>query len=150
MGKKPSVECILCAVRDRDPAVALLEVHRSNGIIISVNLYPYTSGHLIIFPERHIADIRELTREETAHINSLLTTAMDILDRQYRPAGYNIGYNIGDAGGASIPHLHMHVVPRYGKELGVVDILSGSKIIIENPKRTHEKLSHAFREVAEP
>ncbi len=148
MEKKTSVDCILCAIRDKNPEVALLEVFRANGLIVSVNLYPYTSGHVIIFPERHVNDPRHLTPEESENMHSMMKLSMDGIDNKYAPAGYNIGYNVGNAGGASIPHLHLHVVPRYGKELGIVDILSGSKIIIEDPTITHRKLTEAFREVS--
>jgi ATP adenylyltransferase len=60
------------------------------------------------------------------------------------PSGYNIGYNVGEASGASIEHLHQHVVPRYSRELGFVDITAGAKIIIEDPEVTLQNLKAAF------
>jgi hypothetical protein len=62
----------------------------------------------------------------------------------YSPQGYNIGWNIGDASGASISHLHMHVVPRYHRELGFIDIIGGAKIIVEDPEVTRDSLRAAF------
>lgn len=145
MGKdKRGVDCLLCAIIGGNKNVDVLEVFRDDLFVISVNLYPYTSGHLIIFPQRHLLDIRELTKKEVIRLYELMRTSMDIQDRLYHPSGYNIGFNLGTAGGASIPHIHMHVVPRYQKELGFVDILSGEKIIIEDPRVTMEKLRNEF------
>jgi ATP adenylyltransferase len=76
----------------------------------------------------------------------LLNHSLTALDKIYQPAGYNIGYNVGEASGASIPHLHQHVVPRYSRELGFVDITAGAKIIIEDPAVTLEKLKKVFLE----
>ncbi len=70
--------------------------------------------------------------------------ALDVLTAEYKPAGFNVGYNVGAAAGASIPHLHLHVVPRYPRELGVIDILSGAKIVIEDPEKTRRRLRAAF------
>ncbi|MFH1859469.1 MAG: HIT domain-containing protein [bacterium] len=146
LGEKPKVSCILCAVRDRDEKVVQLDVYRSKDIIISLNLYPYNPGHVMIFPNRHIKDIRELNTEETFQIQSLTIKTLDVLDRLYSPHGYNIGYNMGNIAGASIEHLHLHIVPRYKNELGFVDILSNSKIIVEDPRKTLERLREAYAE----
>ncbi len=143
-GKKADDCCILCAVRDKDPAVVSLEVYRESGFIVSLNLYPYNPGHLMIFPERHFEDIREMTNDEQSAFHSVCRSVMDIIDREYKPQGYNIGFNIGKGSGASIPHLHCHIVPRYEGELGFIDIIGGSKVYIEDPKETFSRLKKAF------
>ncbi|MEK7274676.1 MAG: HIT domain-containing protein [Candidatus Desantisbacteria bacterium] len=148
LGEKPKVDCILCAIRDRDEKVVQIDVYRSQDMIISLNLYPYNPGHVMIFPNRHIKDIRELNEEETNQIQSLTIKTLDVLDRLYAPSGYNIGYNMGNVAGASIEHLHLHIVPRYKNELGFVDILSNSKIIVEDPRKTLERLREAYADVA--
>jgi ATP adenylyltransferase len=95
---------------------------------------------------RHIVDPRDYHPEELLHMQSLLKKTLDVLDKLYSPEGYNIGYNVGEASGASIPHLHQHVVPRYPRELGFVDITAGAKIIIEDPTQTLENLKLAFKD----
>lgn len=142
--KRPDVDCILCAVRDSHPDVAKLEVFRSKYTIASVNLYPYNSGHLLIFPIRHIQDIRELTRNEVLDIELVTRAAIDIIQELYSPSGFNVGYNLGSYSGASIPHIHRHVIPRYPNEIGFVDLVGGAKIIIEDPKETMVRLKDAF------
>ena len=141
---KKSENCILCGVRDKSPDVESLEVFRKNGFIVSVNLYPYNPGHLLIFPERHVEDIRDLTIEEQVSFDEMTILAMNVLEAEYKPQGFNIGLNIGKASGASIEHLHKHIVPRYINELGFIDIVAGAKIYIEDPKETLNRLKKAF------
>jgi ATP adenylyltransferase len=141
---RPQGKCILCAVAAGDPEVVSLELARADGFLISLNLYPYNPGHVMIFPARHAEDPRDLTDEEGAALHSLQKAALDVLTRVYEPAGFNIGYNLGNAAGASIPHLHLHIVPRYANELGVMEILSGAKILIEDPQATQTRLRTAF------
>jgi ATP adenylyltransferase len=137
-------QCILCDVARGVGDVVSLEIARQDDFIITLNLYPYNPGHVMIFPARHVEDPRELSRDEHAQLSRLQNLALDVLTAEYEPAGFNVGYNVGAAAGASIPHLHLHVVPRYPRELGVVDILSGAKIVIEDPEKTRRRLRAAF------
>ncbi len=113
---------------------------------VALNLYPYNPGHLMIFPNRHIENIEELFRDEVIEMHRLTVLSIKVLQKNYHSQGFNIGYNLGDSSGASIKHLHRHIVPRYKNELGFVDILGGSKIFVEDPKHALEKLKKAFRE----
>jgi len=136
--------CILCGIAGGDARVVNLEVGRADGFIVTLNLYPYNPGHVMIFPACHVEDPRELSSAEHAALARLQNITLDVLGREYAPAGFNVGYNLGAAGGASIAHLHLHVVPRFKNELGVVDILSGAKILIEDPGETQSRLRRAF------
>jgi len=142
--EKPDVECILCSIRDRDPDVKSLEVHRDRGCVTVLNLYPYNPGHLMVFPKRHVLEPADLDHEEALDLFDSINLAMGVLRERYRPRGFNVGYNIGDCSGASIPHLHAHVVPRYSSELGFVDIISGSKVLIEDPNTYVEEIRRGF------
>ncbi|HCL57872.1 MAG TPA: histidine triad (HIT) protein [Spirochaetia bacterium] len=137
--------CILCKIIEKDSQVFNLLVYEGKKAAVTLNLYPYNAGHLMIFPMRHIEDIREMSKEEEDEISILTKISMNLLDKIYSPGGYNLGYNIGKASGASIAHIHRHVVPRFPNELGFIDILSGSKIIVEDPKQTLLKLKEFFR-----
>ncbi len=144
-GERPKVECIFCSIINKDREVQKLLVFEGKHSVISVNKYPYNSGHLLICPKRHIIDCRELTDEEELELQLLLRRSLDVLDSLYSPSGYNIGYNIGEFAGASLPHLHMHVIPRYPNELGFVDIVGGAKIVVEDPAQTMQNLKKAFK-----
>jgi len=142
--RKKDKGCILCRLRDGDPDVTETIIHRAENIAVCVNLYPYNPGHLLIFPLRHVEDLRNLEGPERSSIDQTLDKALTILDSLYAPAGYNIGYNMGPASGASIPHLHLHVIPRYPKEIGIAELLGGKRILVEDPVRTRERLGEAF------
>ena len=143
-GERPNVECILCAVVERNDEVIQLDVHRSKLFVVTLNLYPYAPGHLVVFPKRHITDLRMLNDEEALELHKVQNLCLDVLETLYTPHGFNLGYNIGQAGGASIEHLHLHIVPRYRRELGFIDIIGGAKIIIEDPNVSLSRMREAF------
>lgn len=143
-GKRPAVDCILCSVAADDPRVDNLVVHRGEGLFVTLNLYPYNPAHLMIVPERHCEDPRELSDEEALAMHRMQKLAMGVLEREYAPEGFNIGYNVGGSSGASIDHLHLQIVPRYATEIGFFDIFSDSRVIVEEPRVTRDRLRDAF------
>lgn len=145
-GNRPKVDCILCSVIRGDDMVDRLEVFRDDLFIITVNLYPYNPGHVMVVPLRHICDPRELTEEEAARFFQLQSRCLDVIESLYHPHGFNVGYNLGPFGGASLEHLHLHIVPRFKNELGFLDILAGTRTFVGEPREMVEKISRAFNE----
>ncbi|GIW21543.1 MAG: hydrolase [Candidatus Sericytochromatia bacterium] len=143
-GKRPNVKCILCSVVNKDPKVDKLDIYSSENFIISVNLYPYNPGHLMIFPKKHIESVVELNDNEVLELHKLQVMSINILKENYNAQAFNIGYNIGLNSGASIEHLHLHIVPRYPREVGFIDVISGTRIIVEDPINTVNKLKKLF------
>jgi len=146
-GNRPSVECILCSIIKKQKEVVNLLVFEGAHTFICVNKFPYNSGHILICPKRHLIDYRELNRAEEDEIHLLMRESLTILDRLYAPNGYNIGFNTGDFSGASLPHLHMHIIPRYRNELGFIDIIGGAKIVVEDPNQTMKRLRGEFNKL---
>lgn len=122
-----------------------LKVYEDNLLFIVLNLYPYNPAHSMIVPNRHILRFIELTKEEIIHINRAIQGFQLLLDDLYNPKGYNIGINEGNAG-ASIPHLHVHIVPRYGAELGFIDIIGQTRIAIEGLDSVRQKIENKITE----
>ena len=141
--KKP-LGCILCLIRDGSEDVDRLIVCENEYIMVSLNLYPYNPGHLILFTKRHITDVRTMNEDERREMDGTVNHCLDILDRTYSPAGYNIGYNIGLVAGGSIEHLHLHIIPRYHNEIGIAELIGGKKVLVQNPLESLELLKKAF------
>lgn len=144
-GKKPR-GCILCLVAAGDPEAQSLTVFEGELVLVSLNLYPYNPGHLLIFPRRHVVDLRQLTIQERDEMDRLTRLSCDILDRTHHPGGYNIGCNMGLVAGASIDHLHQHIIPRYPREIGIAELLAGKRVIVQNLLETRRILKAAFAE----
>jgi ATP adenylyltransferase len=142
--KKEDGACILCAIKDKDPDFSALEVFRSKHVIVTVNLYPYTSGHVMVFPKRHCETLTELTEEEALDLHRVTVKTLRIIEEAYQPHGFNIGYNLGSGSGASIRHIHQHIVPRYTNELGFIDVLAGDRIIVVDPCEVLSTLKEKF------
>ncbi len=143
-GEKPAVECILCAIRDKNPLVKDLTLFRNNSLIVALNLYPFNPGHLMIFPSRHVETISGLTEAEVLGMHKLLKSSIEIIDNEFSPQGYNVGYNLGNGSGASVSHIHQHLVPRYNNEVGFLDVFSGTRVIVMDPVEVMEKLKKKF------
>ena len=138
--------CILCLIAEGSDQVDNLSVWENDHFLVTVNLYPYNPAHLLLAPKRHVVDVRELGEEEERQLNALQRQVLDLLDSLYSPAGYNIGYNMGRPAGASIEHLHLHIIPRYPHETGIADLIAGKRVLVEDPRTTTERLREALRQ----
>lgn len=138
--ERPNVECILCSVRDNDERVEVLKVYQDEILFVCLNLYPYNPAHMLIVPMRHVECYIALEKEEMMRISRAIQGLQMLLDDLYSPKGYNIGMNEGESAGGSIKHLHFHLVPRYGSELGYIDIVGKTRIVVEGLKSVKKKL----------
>jgi ATP adenylyltransferase len=142
--KDKSNICTLCMIRDSNPAVIDCSVHESENFIVSMNLYPYNPGHVIVFPKEHFTDIREFQQNQRRELDSLIDICLNVLDATYHPSGYNIGYNMGPVAGASIDHIHLHIIPRYPREIGIAELIAGKRVMVEDPVITSKRLKTEF------
>lgn len=103
--------CPFCTIApDRTVAAAPLAFAIRDG-------FPISPGHTLIIPRRHVGSWFEATAEEQKAITTLLDACKSLLDREFQPAAYNIGINDGPAAGQTVPHLHVHLIPRYPGDL---------------------------------
>jgi ATP adenylyltransferase len=131
--------CIFC-----DPEEELL-VHRGDLALVVLNKFPYSSGHLLVAPHRHVGDYGALTAEEAAEVHLLAARGIDALRAEYSPHGFNLGWNIGRVAGAGIEdHVHQHVVPRWNGDTSFMPVLGDVKVLPEHLLRTVERLRLHF------
>jgi ATP adenylyltransferase len=145
-GESPaSTECILC-VRGREaPDTANLVLHRGVTCYIIMNLYPYNTGHLMIVPYLHSADLSSLELATADELFGLTRHSVTVLTEALAPHGFNIGMNLGRTAGAGIDeHLHMHIVPRWNGDANFMPIVGGTKLIPEALDQTYAKLRPLF------
>jgi ATP adenylyltransferase len=100
------LECIFCR-----PGRTIL-AENASGIAV-FDKHPVSPGHVLIIPRRHATTVFDLTDEEYADCFRLARDVRPILEEKFKPDGYNIGANCGEAGGQSVWHAHIHVIPRY-------------------------------------
>ena len=107
-------------------------VRRGRWSFAILNVFPYTTGHLLVVPYREVADLEQLTGEETTELWSLVTEAVRAAKGAYRPGGVNVGLNLGRAAGGSVnEHLHVHVVPRWSGDGNFLTSVANARTLPE-------------------
>ncbi len=120
---------------------AALIVYRSPLSYLILNRFPYNPGHLLAIPYRDVADIEELTAEESADLFRTLTHGKRLLKAALSPDGFNIGFNLGSAAGGSISHLHGHIVPRWAGDNNFMPVLGQTRILPQALDSMWERLT---------
>jgi len=142
---KGSGGCIFCDhLAESDDEGANI-VYRGRQAFVILNAFPYNSGHLMVAPLRHAADLHELSAEERHELMDLTTEAIEIVRAAMRPEGFNVGVNLGEVAGAGVPgHVHVHVVPRWGGDTNFMPVVGETKVLPEMLADTAAKLRPGF------
>ncbi len=137
--------CIFCeALKKEDPDPFILYRGEKNFVIM--NLYPYTPGHLMIAPFRHIQNFEEAEKEESNEMMELAKASIKILKSYFSPDGFNIGMNIGKSAGAGeIGHYHLHVVPRWEGDSNFMAVFSKTKVVSQEVNKLYQELLPYFK-----
>lgn len=139
-------ECIFCQVlklkNDREAFILFRGVHN----FIVLNKYPYTTGHLMIAPYKHLASFEQAKKELTDEMTDLIKLSLKALKKKYRPHGFNTGMNLGQSAGAGVAdHYHLHVIPRWTGDSNFMPIVGKTKVMIEDLKTTYDQLLPLFQ-----
>lgn len=139
----PAPGCIFCrAAADEDETLLLW---RGERVLAMLNRFPYTSGHVMVAPRQHVADLGELDAVTLADMMGLAQRVFRALQATYRPHGCNLGMNLGEAAGAGIvDHLHLHVVPRWRGDTSFMSVAGGVRVLPEDLPVTCSKLREAL------
>jgi ATP adenylyltransferase len=146
--------CFLCAIA-ADAAGAQdepnLVVYRGTHGFVVLNRFPYNSGHLMVAPYAHSGDLAALSPDAGHELFDLTRQAVDALQAEYHPDGFNVGLNLGIAAGAGLPgHLHVHAVPRWSGDTNFMPVLGNTKVLPEALDETWARLKARLSRPAAP
>jgi ATP adenylyltransferase len=133
--------CVFCHILKENQDAHNLVLSRGRNSYVILNLFPYTSGHMLIVVNRHISFLSEANSEELHEIIALSQQCESALRREYHPNGFNVGFNLGRAAGAGIEHhLHMHVLPRWVGDSNFVSVVGETRVLPEELPATYRRL----------
>jgi ATP adenylyltransferase len=142
-GEKPD-ECIFCSKPKLDDESALI-VRRADHCFVMLNAFPYTSGHVMIAPYRHTADLAELDAPTAGELMALTQESIKAIRSAYGPEGFNVGANLGTVAGAGVAdHVHVHVVPRWEGDTNFMSVIGEVRVLPEALEDTQRSLKEAF------
>src|SRR5438093_12761792 len=144
---KNTQECVFCVGEavEHDEENFILFRGKHNFVIL--NIFPYTTGHLLISPYRHLSDFSDCPPGLLAEMMDLAGQSKLAIERSYHPDGFNLGMNLGKCAGAGVEHhLHFHVVPRWIGDANFMSIVGESRVLPESLEITYQKLRDFFKE----
>ncbi|MBW3611359.1 MAG: HIT domain-containing protein [Actinobacteria bacterium] len=138
--------CVFCRIlASGQPDEATYVLWRGEHAVAILNAYPYTSGHLMLMPTRHVADLETLDAAEGKELWAAVRAGVTALKTAYQPAGLNVGANLGLAGGAGIPgHLHVHCLPRWAGDTNFMTTVAEVRVLPEALSTTWSRLRAAW------
>ena len=138
--------CIFCELHGRNENLVLF---RGRLCFVILNLYPYNNGHLMVVPNRHIAELASTTADERAELMALVRHAEMALGEGYRPHGINVGMNLGRPAGAGVlDHLHVHLVPRWNGDTNFMGVVGNTRVLPEDLSQSAERLRPIFERLS--
>ncbi len=138
--------CVFCRILASDEAgEKTYIVRRDEHCAVVLNAYPYTSGHLMVVPFEHTADFSGLRKETSDELMDVAKRAQGILQEVYRPHGFNLGVNLGQAAGAGVTdHLHLHLLPRWSGDANFMTTVAETRVLPEDLRTTYGRLRGKF------
>jgi ATP adenylyltransferase len=137
--------CFLCDIFAAKTDREHLLLKRGTTCAVVMNRYPYTGGHLMVAPYRHLEHLRDMSPEERLEITDLTIEAVEILKAALKPDGLNLGYNLGEAAGAGLKdHIHQHIVPRWTGDTNFMPVLSDTRVMPQALMEQYDVLHPLF------
>jgi ATP adenylyltransferase len=144
---QPEDGCVFCTRPSQTDGPKNLILARGQRAYVILNLYPYTSGHLMVVPFTHQPSLEMLDAVTRAEMMELMTHAVEVLRFIYHPQGFNLGANIGEFAGAGIAeHVHLHVVPRWAGDTNFMTTLGDTRVIPENLEETYRRVREGWEQ----
>lgn len=142
-------DCVFCTALAQVDGLENLVVYRGQYNFVVLNRYPYTTGHLMIVPYAHLHSLELLDAPIRAEMIELTAQAMRVLRSEYRPQGFNVGINEGEAAGAGIDeHLHLHITPRWNGDTNYMSALANTRVLPETLESTLARVTRRWHDPA--
>lgn len=149
LNENPEAGCIFCNRIGRNEDQKDLILFRGSTAFVIMNKFPYNNGHLMVVPNRHIANPTNLDEREMVELFRLLNLSIRVLNQTMNPHGFNVGMNLGRVAGAGVEdHLHFHIVPRWNGDTNFMPVISETKVISESLEKSYEKLKDVFEKLS--
>jgi ATP adenylyltransferase len=140
--------CIFCIAADSPDRRATLTLFRGDRVLVMLNRYPYTNGHLMVAPLAHEARLFDSSDSNLRALIRTTAEAQRILSDAYHPDGFNIGMNFGQIAGAGVAdHYHMHVVPRWSGDSNFMTVTARTRLVPEDLEATFDRLQPRFAQL---
>jgi ATP adenylyltransferase len=140
-GQQQLAGCLFCTVlaAGDDPTHWILT--RAPSAFLMLNIFPYSTGHLMAVVNRHVDAFGAMSDGETLDLLRLVRRGIEAIEREYRPDGFNVGANLGRVAGAGVEgHLHLHIVPRWAGDTNFMPVVGAAKVIPEDLAQTFRRL----------
>jgi ATP adenylyltransferase len=143
--EKTGGECVFCRAAASGHDQDNLVVYRGQSNFVMLNLYPYSTGHVMVVPYQHVDNLQEAAQGTLEELILLVREAQRHLGEIYRAPGFNLGMNLGESAGAGIAeHIHMHVLPRWPGDTNFMTTVAETRVLPEDLASTWQKLRAAF------
>ena len=142
----PDTGCVFCRIAAEDRDEENLLIYRGKVSFVMMNLYPYTTGHMMVVPYQHVDSLEGVPNDTLEEIIRLARDSQRHLREVYKPTGFNIGMNLGESAGAGIAeHIHMHVLPRWSGDTNFMTTVGETRVLPEELPTTYRKLRAVWK-----
>jgi diadenosine tetraphosphate (Ap4A) HIT family hydrolase len=139
--KKKERGCLFCRIAEGDKKIETKVLYKDKRFMVTMNVFPYNTGHLQVSPVKHVTKLEDLDDDEVSTMFILVKKCQKMLNKVLSPMGFNIGINQGgDFAGASVDHLHVHIVPRFRRDFGFMELIGHTKVLPESVDSTFKRL----------
>ena len=139
--------CIFCfgelSDAERRERLVLFE---NRDVLVMLNKYPYSNGHIMVAPRSHVASLEMLTRTDRAMVGDAVAASIKVMRANLNPQAFNVGANLGSAAGAGFgEHMHWHIVPRWTGDNNFMSVLASTRVLSQSLEDSYEQLRPIFK-----
>lgn len=141
----PEESCVFCTLFKESNDTQNFILRRFDSMVVMLNRYPYNAGHIMILPNMHVAGLHALNKDKRIELMELTNACVEMVKKEFKCDGVNVGINLGKAAGAGIPsHLHMHILPRFFGDTNFLPTLADTKQISFDLNKIYARLKPHF------